>query len=276
MTLRKTNNILDKSLKELSIQVSLSGLSFCIHDTGREEIQFLENRPFDQAANAESLVDQVEQLLQHEKIADQEFGEVRVIHDNELSSLVPKALFNESNLSDYLKYNVKILETDYITFDELKSHDIFNVYVPFTNVNNYIFDRFGSFEYKHASTILIETLMNQYQGGDSKRVHVHIGNSHFEIVVVSNNKLLLYNSFPFQTGEDFIYYLLFVFEQLNLNREEDELYLLGNITEEDNAYKLAYKYIRNVSIGHNFNSLKVSGALRDLKKQENLVLLNSF
>ena len=31
------------------------------------------------------------------------------------------------------------------------------VYVPLVNVNNFIFDRFGSFEYKHSATIVLNT-----------------------------------------------------------------------------------------------------------------------
>lgn len=276
MTLSKTSNILEKSLKELSIQVSLSGLSFCIRDAAHEKVLTLDHRVFDQPANAESLVDELEALLDEEGLKNDDFRDVRVIHDNELSSFVPRALFNESNLSDYLKYNIKILETDYIGFDELKSHDMFNVYVPFTNVNNFIFDRFGSFEYKHASTVLVETLLNQFQGSDSTRVYAQVNRTNFEVVVLANKKLLLYNSYPFQTREDFIYYLLFIFEQLDLNREEVELLLLGDIAEGDGLYEMAYAYIRNVALGKNHNPMQVSKQARDLKPQADLVLLNSF
>ena len=276
MTLRKTSNILDKSLKELSIQVSLSGLSFCIRDIAHEKVIDLEHHTFEQPAHAESLVTELEKLLETDAIAGNDFRDIKVIHDSELSTFVPKALFNESNLSDYLKYSVKILETDYIGFDELRSHDIYNVYVPFTNVNNYIFDKFGSFEYKHASTILVETLLNQHQGSDTNKIFVNVGRTQFEVVVLGDKKLLLYNSYPYQTREDFIYYLLFIFEQLKLDRDKDQLYLLGDITKDDGLYEMAYTYIRNVAIGHNHNSLKLSRKLQGLNPQENLVLLNSF
>ncbi|WP_224490126.1 DUF3822 family protein [Robertkochia flava] len=276
MTQRKTTNIIDTSLKELSIQVSLSGLSFCIRDTAKERITALEHRYFEQPANAESLVEELRRLLEEDALASTDFKEVKVIHDNELSTFVPRALFNESNLSDYLKYSVKILETDYISFDEIKSHDMFNVYVPFTNVNNFIFDRFGSFEYKHASTILVETLLNRFKGGDNHKVFVQVGRTHFDVVVLSDKKLLLHNSFSYQTREDFIYYLLYIFEQLDLNREETELHLLGDIQEGDGLYNIAYTYIRKVSLGDSHNPTLMADHLQHMDKQTNLVLLNSF
>jgi hypothetical protein len=57
----------------------------------------------------------------------------------------------------------------------------------------------------------------------------------------------LFNSFEYQTPEDFIYYLLFTAEQLSLNPEIFQLELLGTITRNDPYYAMAYKYIRNVS-----------------------------
>jgi hypothetical protein len=77
-------------------------------------------------------------------------------------------------------------------------------------------------------------------------VHFHL--CYFEIVVVQNQHLLLFNSFEYRTPEDFVYYLLFAAEQLNLNPEHFKLELLGEISEDDEFYKMAYTYIRNVSL----------------------------
>ena len=48
----------------------------------------------------------------------------------------------------------------------------------------------------------------------------------------------------------FIYYILFTAEQLNLNPETLNLVFIGDITEDDEIYNIAYKYIRNISFGN--------------------------
>ncbi|MBL7474142.1 DUF3822 family protein [Robertkochia sp. 1368] len=260
----------------MSIQVSLSGLSFSIRDAAEDRVIRLDHRYFEKPSNAEKLVEALDDLLKQEGLGRSNFKDVRVIHDNELSALVPKALFNESNLSDYLKYNVKLFETDFISFDELKGHEMFNVYVPFTNVNNYIFDRFGAFEYKHASTILLETLLNQAGRSEVKNVYVQVGRNNFEVVVIDDQKLLLYNRFPYQTREDFIYYVLFVYEQLGLNREKDPLHLLGAINEDDSLYKMAYTYIKEIALGKNHHRQNIAKGLPNIPDHQDLTLLNSF
>jgi len=67
---------------------------------------------------------------------------------------------------------------------------------------------------------------------EEKQVYAHFDRDRFELVIVQNQKLLLFNSFEYKTREDFIYYLLFAAEQLSLNPEFFKLHLLGDISEE--------------------------------------------
>ena len=67
-------------------------------------------------------------------------------------------------------------------------------------------------------------------------------------MIVQNQKLILYNSFEYKTPQDFIYYILFTAEQLQLNPENFVLKLIGKIDETDELFKICYKYIRNVSL----------------------------
>lgn len=122
------------------------------------------------------------------------------------------------------------------------------VFIPYVNINNFFIDQFGAFNYKHASTILVQTLLNASKKQRDKKMFVHVSASHFEIVVVQNQKLLFFNSFEYQTPEDFIYYILFTAEQLQLNPEYFTLDLIGAITKENPLFQIAYKYIRNVSL----------------------------
>ncbi|MCM5662876.1 DUF3822 family protein [Galbibacter mesophilus] len=277
MTQKTTSNTLSKNFKELSIQVSLSGLSFCILDTAQNKIEKLDTVSFNQKVTPEKLQTHLNTWFEKESIKSINFQRINVIHENELSAFIPKSLFNESNLSNYLKYNVKLLETDYINYDELTSHDIFNVYVPFTNINNYLFEKFGDFEYKHFSTVLLETLFKVPKKNDAETVFVHVCENHFEIVVLHQKKLILYNTFSYQEKEDFLYYLLFTIEQLNLNPEETPTYLFGAISKEHALYTLAYKYIRNLEIIEISSNNKEVQNLGEINTNSNtVILLNSL
>jgi hypothetical protein len=123
-----------------------------------------------------------------------------------------------------------------------------NVYIPYVNINNFFIDQYGTFSSKHYTTVLVSKLLDLSKNVDERKMFVHMQTGHFEIVVVQNQNLLLFNSFEYKTPEDLIYYLLFAAEQLNLNPESFKLEFIGNITEDDDYFKIAYKYIRNVSL----------------------------
>ena len=176
----------------------------------------------------------------------QNFETVTIIHQNNLSTLVPTALFNENELQLYLDYNIKTLKNDFIAYDSLTQLDIKNVYIPYININNYLFQQFGEFEYKHHSTVLIDKLILHSKNNTETQFFVNVAATNFDIVVIKNSKLIFYNSFSFTTKEDFIYYILFTAEQLQLNPETFLLYFIGDIEKDSEIYQITYQYIRNV------------------------------
>lgn len=250
MTEKETYNkkIHSSEYKKLSIQVSLNGLSFSITDTISNTILKREAVVFEKELTPFQLKKKLIEVFNACKIPQDTFTEVEVIHRNNLFSLVPKALFNKEELANYLKFNAKLLANDDMVFDEIENHDIINVYVPFTNINNYIYELFGEFTFKHHGSVLIQALLNNQSNSNAPVCYAHLAEKQLDIVVLSQKKLLLYNNFSYETQEDFMYYLLFTLEQLNLNTEDIKLRLFGVIEEEDSLYTLCKKYISTIAI----------------------------
>lgn len=234
---------------ELSIQISLSGLSFCVLSKASNTVLTLKEFLFDKKLNPLEVLDRLKILFKTDTHLQQNFDTVNIIHENELSTLVPNSFFNEDCLADYLKFNSKILKSDFITFDTIKFNDSTNVYVPYVNINNFIYEKFGSFTYKHVSTVLIENIFHADKDSDIPKIYAHVNTNHFELIIIEKGRLLLYNTFEYSTEEDFIYYVLFTAEQLQLDPEIFHLVFIGNVEKDDNLYNISYKYIRHVSFG---------------------------
>lgn len=239
------NDITQKTYKKLSIQVSLSGLSFCVFDLLSNKVVNTMSIYFEKNKVIE---EQLWRTFVDYPILTKSFDEVRVIHDNNLNTFVPTSLFDVHFLASYLQYNTKVFETDFFTHDVIFPYEMNNVYVPFVNINNFLLDQYETFEYQNSNSILVKQLLDLSKNKEEKQVFVHIQKEHFEIVVVKNQQLLLFNSFQYHTPEDFIYFILFTCEQLQLNPETISVQLLGNCLEEDALYKIAYKYIRNCTL----------------------------
>ena len=263
--------------KQLSIQFSLDGFSFCIFDLELQEFIAYSAYTFNtRNQDANSLLEDIKKVFKQEDLLLDKYEKVLVVHVNNLSAFVPFPLFDEDNLETYIKFNNKIYNNDYFVYDSVMNQDMVSVFVPYVNVNNFLIDQYGSFEYKHYSSILVENLLNDYASKLATSFYVNVFNTHFEIIVSTAKKLVLYNTYTYNTPEDFIYYILFVMEQLKLDVEKVYVEVLGKINEESDLFTILYKYVRNVSVL--VYKPKYSAVL-DIDKtiqRENFILFNTI
>lgn len=269
---RANNETLKETKKKLSIQIGLNGLSFSIFDNSNKRISSLKTFTKERILTPMELLDFLKFIIDTEHLKDKSFDSVTLIYKNELSTLVPKELFDEEFIADYLKFNNKILPTDYISFDELNNQTV-NVFVPLVNINNFIYDSFGTFTYKHFSTVYIDYVLNNLINPKETKMFVNADDTLFEILVMKDGNLVFFNTFNYSTEEDFIYYILFTAEQLQLNPEVFSLVFTGDIEENSPLFEITYKYVRHVSIDKPKLSIDVDDTL---KQEGNEVLLNSF
>lgn len=249
-------SILEKKYSKLILQISHSEVSFCIIDTLSNKINTFGDIPLEKASNHAETESSIINFIKQTPILQSKFDDVLVLHNNNLATFVPQVLFDENLLSSYLQYNVKVFNSDFVSFDEIPNYEMNCVYIPFVNLNNSLIDCYGSFNYKHSYSVLVKKVLDLSKNIDESQIFVHCQNDNFQIIAVKNQKLLLFNSFEYKTKEDFIYYLLFTAEQLQLNPETFQLKLFGKISKENELYKIAYKYVRNVSLFFDHNDIE--------------------
>ncbi|MGC1513985.1 MAG: DUF3822 family protein [Maribacter sp.] len=247
-TINKNTDIADKVFKKLSIQVSLNGLSFCVTDSVSQKLLLADASRFNEEKTPMFIKGELQKLFEKHALTGMQFEEVIMVHSNTLFGLVPKSLFNPNQLLEYLKFNTKVFPTDALSFDEVENQELVNVYVPYMNLNNYVYELFGAFTYMHNGTIILQSLLNNQTQEPDTVCYIHVALKQMDITVIEQRKLILYNSFNYETKEDFVYYILFVLEQLDLDPMYANVKLFGTIEEDGEIFKLCYTYIRNLSI----------------------------
>jgi hypothetical protein len=248
MPMQFQNNITEKSYRKLTLRVATNGFSYAVTDTLNHSVITTCSISFEDFPKTRKTEEHFARAFADQSDLSDPYDEIIVLHDNNLNTLVPNALFDEEFAGSYLQFNTKVFESDFFAHDNLEKNDVVNVYIPYVNINNYLIDQFGPFEYKHASSILIPKLLDYTKNNDVAQMFVHFGSVNFEIIVAQNRKLLLFNSFEYQTPADFVYYLLFTAEQLRLNPEHFPLHILGDLDSESEFYQLAYKYVRHIRL----------------------------
>ena len=253
MTKKETNknyskDILLENYHKLSIQVSLNGLSFCVLDSIGKTLPLCKELTFGRELSPFEVQKELKNFLRDNDVEEYSFSEVVVVHRNNLFSLVPQALFDKKELANYLKFNAKILANDRIEYDEIATYELINVYVPFSNINNYIYELFGEFNFYHHGSIITQAVLASHKIDTQDICYVYISEGAMDIIITGGKKLLYFNHFHFTTTEDFVYYLLFTFEQLKLDSRSIKLRLFGDVEEGDALYTVSQEYVQNVSV----------------------------
>ncbi len=241
-------NIIEKSYRDLNVLVGNRGISFVVSDALNNEIVALESKSFDFSDNSPNLESSLFKTFDEFPILSENFDNVTVIDNTSICTFVPAEMFDQQFLGSYLQFSSKVFEQDDFRFDTLKSADMNNVYVPDSALKLFFGTKFPNHSLENANTILVSSLLAKSKNIEHKKMYVHFQEGKFEIVIVQNQKLLLFNSFEYRTPEDLIYYVLFTAEQLNMNPETFALEFLGNIDEQSPYFEIVFKYVRDVSL----------------------------
>lgn len=264
-------NITDKTYRNLKIVIQQNGYACIVIDTIKNNIlHFYEGKltDFEYCKNIKSLF---EKSFETNDIFKKEYDLVSIYHHNFLNTFVPKSLFDENNLSSYLKYTIKI-STEQIYFDLLQRQEIVNVYQNFYDCIAIFDQKFSAVEHQHFNTILVEKVLELSKNILNEQVYIHLNQEGFEIIVTKNQKLLLFNSFECSNKEDFMYYLLFVLEQMSLNPEVVQLNFLGKINHFETYFDLAFQYIRNITLLEIDENNMISNKFSDAINLEHFIL----
>ena len=268
-TIQKKNRIDLTSNIKLSIHISLNGLSFSIVDLISDEIIFYKKHVFTKKTTPKNLLKELKKYFKETPELNDTFSSVKIIHYNNLSTVVPEVVFDKNNALSYLKFNSQILQNDYVAYDQIFNNECVNVYIPYVNINNFIFKKFDTFIYNHYSSIILEEVKSNEKNSINPSLYLNMGLNHIEVIYFQDNKLIFYNTFDYSTKEDVIYYLLFTIDQLKLNPEKTPLIISGYISIDDEYYEIIYKYVRNVSL---YNStIKSDNAYYDDLKSDIII-----
>ena len=214
------------------------------------------DRKFNEKLSPAKLLKKLDFIINESDINSFNVISVKLIVFNKLSTLIPLNLFDENLSLHYLKFNSKLLKNDYAANDLIEEVGAVNVYIPFININNYLVEKFGSFNYYHYSTILIKKLL-KYNSVSDTNVYANIQLKNFQILIFKNKNFLYYNNFEIKDKEDILYFILFALEQNKIDNIKNKLLLTGDIKKEDDTYLFLIKFIKNIDI-IDFQELKKS------------------
>jgi hypothetical protein len=255
----------------------LKGFSFCIFDTSVQKYIALRHYKFDKISSYSSCYKKFKEILDNDELLNNNFKSVKIIFASQRETLVPLPLFEEKNINKYFYFNQSEEKNEDILFNNLKNADAVNIFSIPSKFTKLLKNKYNNINFYHQSSPFIENALieNKNQKFEHK-VYVYNYENFFDIIVITPQKLLLYNSFKCQNENDFIYYIMNVFEQLNLNPAQTPIFLMGNITKLSAYNEVIKKFITKIYFKKNSNNFDYSYVFNQIPEHYFLNMLNLY
>ena len=222
------------SQRNLTISVSTNFISLSVSDFSTDNLIDFKKKIFENPLSVENITDELKTILDNSNLENENFNKIKLIQENDLFVFVPDELYSSKEKKNYLKFNTKIQENDYLSVDDIDKLKIKNVYIPYINVNNLLVDKFKNIEYYHFNTELLKKI-------DEIRVNeqyfVHIEKGKIKIVVFKKDELKFFNSFEIENNSDIVYYILLTLKEQKLELEKTKInYIIDFNYDELNEF----------------------------------------
>lgn len=156
-------------------------------------------------------------------------------------TLVARADFDSDSLELYLKNVASLDNTWKYDFDIIEALDMVVVYCVPENIS-YQLKKETNTQITHSATAMIGQNLKRH----SSAVCLDVDKESISITAISEGRLLIYNQYLAKTGNEILYFVGLVYQQLLLNRSEVPLILSGHITADSKLYQLLYKYFKEL------------------------------
>jgi len=244
----------------LSLQVSKELFRICITDSVKNRCLLLEDYQLLNIQTPDQLLEQLRLLYEDHALLQAGFWkDVRLAIKNTCFSLIPFSLFEQQYLKDYLHINCHFSDdnNDEVYYYRQNRLDAVNIFSADKKIIEWFNQKYPSKKVKivHHTSPLIEGVLLSGNNKQDLSVVINVENQYMTILVKRSKNLEYCNSFNYISPEDFVYFTMFVMDQLQINPEVVPVTIFGEITPDSVLYKKLYKYIKNISFGDKPSSL---------------------
>lgn len=168
----------------------------------------------------------------------------KVVISSANATLLPESMLNVVETEAYYALSQKIMPQSQVLYCKMHVQQTAVIF----NVKNELLKliRFNMpmVDVYHASLLFIKAVESQAFEHSKNKLHLHLHPGYFEILNLDTT-IRFYNSFPFETETEVVYFMLAAAEQLQISHSCDVV-LYGNSAQMSELSDLISKYVRSV------------------------------
>ena len=202
------------------------------------------------------------------------YNEVFISIANTHFAIIPKALFDASQIKSYINLNTKVPESFVFKSKVLDKEGIVICFAIPKELNDWTKKIFPKATISHELAVGLQSIIRDFHSLSEEKVILNVHKNYFDFIYLKNGKLNFANSFSYIEKEDFLYFVLFTAEQLEINPLEIETYLLGEIKTGSETHQLLFQYIKKLHFGNRNKNIKLAAGLNEIPKHYFYTIFN--
>ncbi len=243
----------DMSYYQLCLSISNEHFRFCAVNSLDHSCLLLQDFRFFARQSADELLNTLNRIFDNDMFLKANFWKsINIIQKGQPYTLVPTKFFEEAAPERYLKpISPKTDKRSIITH----AHEAFEMtsisYVD-KNLQNWLRNTYPTrdLKYVHQTDAFLKGIALQVRPNNQEStVHIFVENNHFLLKVLGKQGGLEFsNVFSYRHTNDFMYYVLFVLDELRLSKDDTPLFVYGTLNPVSEIFKNLQLYFGAVEL----------------------------
>ncbi|MCH2084325.1 MAG: DUF3822 family protein [Saprospiraceae bacterium] len=234
----------DSTDQELSILIGVDSFAYIVVDSENRQPLLIRNFELGSISSISKMITRIQQIIQEDKPLNLAYKRIRIAYAGSASTLIPQRLFNPSEKEEYLSQLTAMGSTYEFRSDHLLPMDAQNVYAIEEELATFMRLSYPGTMMLHLNTVIYSQIVAIARNIVGSFIFANVRGRNLNVFYFDKGDLVFMNSFEFLASKDFIYYIMLIFNQFNLDSQKVPLHLSGEILKESEVYLLLYRYIK--------------------------------
>lgn len=226
----------------ITIRIGRNSLSFAAQSENGEYVY----EPFVLKSGI-SLAANLRTAFKTSQLLDASSSEARVMVAGP-TLMTPVELFNEEEIEQIYFHTYPDLNQNHVFFNVIPDLNAVVLFSMGKDMKLVIDDHFKDLRLVAATTPVWRHLYRRSFVGNRRKLYGYFHDAQLDIFSFQQNRFRFCNVFDITSIHDSLYFLLYVWKQLQLDPRHDEMYIVGNIPDTNRLLEQLNHYLKNVFV----------------------------
>lgn len=229
----------------LVLQLSKDELSYSVMDLLRSK--FIMLRSYEPDDNRVFSLEQIKEILLSDSFLSRRYKSVRIVLPSSKFTLVPAPLYEPEKRDEFFKLSHVLDNEEAVVINRLVCPDAYLLYSVDKQYNEMVETLTPDIPSCHIIKPLIYNVLINAKKNRGCCFHLHVEKNFFIVIVMNNDILKFCNSFTYKSYQDIVYYVMNIYNTLNIKRDEP-INCSGRISMQDKLFECLSQYVDSVRI----------------------------